>query len=85
MENNPYTPDVIDNFEKIMEKCGVNYSKVASMIVNDGKPMSRQAVFKMVKQGSLRLSLFFRIMDLLGIDVLFEKDGEQIWKRLHKF
>ena len=85
MKNDPYTQDVVEVFEKIMDGCGTNYSKTAAMIVNDGKPMSRQAIFKMVKQGSLKLSLFFRVMDMLGVDVVFVKDGEQVWKRLYKF
>ena len=85
MTNNTYINDVIEIFEQIMGKCGTNYSKVASMIVNDGKPMSRQSIFKMVKGGSLKLSVLFRILDMLDVEVEFRRHGEMIAFRMPKF
>lgn len=85
MKDNPYTKDVIDIFEEIMDGCGTNYSKVASMIVNDGKPMSRQSIFKMVKQGSLKVSTLFRILDALDVEVDFVKHDDTIAFRMPNF
>lgn len=85
MKNNPYTHDVIEIFEQIMDGCETNYSKTAAMIDNNGKPMSRQAVFKMVKQGSIKLSAFLRILDLLDVTVIFKKGDKVISARMPKF
>lgn len=85
MKNNPYTHDVIEIFEQIMDGCETNYSKTAAMIDNNGKPMSRQAVFKMVKQGSIKLSAFLRILDLLDVTVIFKKGDKVISARMPNF
>lgn len=84
MNKNPYVKELIDLFENIMKKCGKNYSKTASMIERNGKPMARQSLFKMVKGGSLRMILFLEILDAFGIMVEFKKDGELVYKRLPK-
>ncbi len=63
----------------------MNYSKTASMIESKGKPMTRQAIFKMVKGGSLRVTTLFKILDALGIKVVFEKDGKVISGRMPNF
>ena len=85
MKNDPYTQDVIEVFEQIMEGCDTNYSKTAALIENNGKPMSRQAVFKMVKQGSIKLSAFLRILDVLNVNVVFKKGNKVISVRMPKF
>lgn len=84
MNKNPYAKELIDLFENIMKKCGKNYSKTASMIERNGKPMARQSLFKMVKGGSLRTALFLEVLDIFGITVTFSKDGKTVFKRLPK-
>lgn len=85
MKNDPYTQDVIEVFEQIMEGCETNYSKTAALIETNGKPMSRQAIFKMVKQGSMKLSAFFKILDALNVQVIFKKGNKVISARMPKF
>ena len=59
---------LIEMVEGVMRDCGVNYSKVAAM--------SRQAFFRMVKGGSLKVTTLFEVLDALGLELLIVEKVE---------
>lgn len=79
-----YKEEIKEMFESILKGCESNYSRVASMVVRDGKPMVRQSLFKMVRGGSLRVVTLFRVLDIFGLNVKIEKDNEVIYERSPK-
>lgn len=80
-----YKDEIKEMFDSILRGCGTNGSRVASMIIRDGKPMVRQSLFKMVKGGSLRVDTLLRILDMLDLEIKIEKGNEVIYGRSPKF
>ena len=76
-----YKEELIEVFENILSACKSNYAKTSALMVRNGKPMVRQALFKMVKGGSLRVVTLFEVCDKLGIDLKFESKGEVVAER----
>ena len=76
-----YTEELITIFEALSKSCWSNYSRVAANISKDGKPVARQSFFRMVKNGSLRATALFMVLDVLGVKLVFEKDGNEIFSR----
>lgn len=70
-----YRERMIELVEDLMKSSGMNYSRVAALIVRDGKPISRQAFFKCVKNGTLRVTMLLEVLDKLGIEMQFVKKG----------
>ena len=67
----PYKTKVVELVERLFKEYNLNYSKAGRQIIRDGKPMSRQSLWKMVLNGSLKLSTFLEILDANGISVRF--------------
>lgn len=59
--------------EYLLQNAGLSYGKAASLIGRNGKPLSRQSFFKMVKNGSIRLSVFLELIDSLGYELICRK------------
>lgn len=55
--------DVVGLIESLFKYRGTNYSRVAETL-----GMSRQALFRMIKGNTLKMSMFLKIMDVLGLD-----------------
>ena len=55
--------EVKDVFEKFLLDNGLSYAKAAEQFESHGRSMSRQSLWKMVSNGSLKLSVF---LELLG-------------------
>ena len=68
---------VVQLMDAVMALGNTNYSRVAAMIEKNGKPLTRQSFFKMVKNGSLRLSVFLEVLDVLGMEMVIRKRGEK--------
>lgn len=73
MKNGIYTERLVSMFEDMMKESGLNYSRAAAMVIRGGKPMSRQALFKMVKGGSMKVTTLFEVADALGCEIKMEK------------
>ena len=63
--------------DKCMEFAGTTYAQAASRIVKNDKPLSRQSFFKMVKSGSIRLSVFLAFLDAYGLELSISKAVEE--------
>ena len=63
---------MVELVEGFMKEHGLNYAKVASTLVRDGKPMSRQGFFKMVKNGSLRVTTLMEVLDAQDAEIKIE-------------
>ena len=63
------SPDRVVKYVETMFKLrGTNYSQVASKLKGrNGKPMSRQALFRMVKNGTISLQTVMDIADVLNM------------------
>lgn len=70
------SPERVVKFVETMLKLnGTNYSQVASKLKGkNGKPMSRQTLFRMVKNGTISFQNVLDIADLLG-DSIEISDG----------
>ena len=64
---------IISLVESVFEMGDTNYSQTAATITRNGKPMLRQSLFKMVKNGSIRLSVFLDILDALDLKMVIER------------
>jgi len=66
---------ISEMIEVLFKYRGVNYSSVAEKL-----GMSRQALFRMVKNETLKMDVFLRIVDILNFSVSFtnKSDGERI-------
>ena len=63
--------DVVKLIESLFKYRGTNYAQIASKL-----GMSRQAFFRMVKGGTIKLSTFLRILDILGLEIRISDGGE---------
>ena len=79
--NMKQTDEIIAMFESIAKYCGSNYSRVAASVNEAGNRVARQSLFRMVKNGSLKVSILFDVLDALGVNLIFEKNGEEIYRR----
>lgn len=76
MKDGPYTDRVIELVKSFMDGNNLNYSKIAAVLERNGKPMTRQGFFKMVKNGSLRVATLMEALDAFGMEIRIEKKGE---------
>ena len=69
MMKDHYKEKVRELVEKMFKVYHLNYSKVAQQMGEDGRQMSRQSLWKMVNNGSLKLSTFLEMLDVSGIEM----------------
>lgn len=81
MRNDPYTDRVIDLMDGLFKYCHTNYSQASTKLIRNDKPMTRQALFKMVKGGSLKVSTLLEVLDVYGVELKLVKDGQAISMR----
>ena len=77
MKNDPNTQRLVDMIEDLMAETEMNYSKMSTLIVRNGKPISRQAFFKQVKGGSLKVTTLMEVLDGLGRELKIEEIAEE--------
>lgn len=58
--------------------CGTNIAQIASKMMRNGKKLTRQALWREIRNGTLRASTFLEVLDVLGIELKFLKDGKEI-------
>lgn len=74
VKDDPYTKQAVALIEGAMKYAGVSYPQVADML---GQP-SRQALFKKVKNGSMKLTTFMAILHGLGLSIRIEKKNGEV-------
>jgi len=76
LKDSPYTEKIVELVEGFMKENGLNYTKVSASLMRNGKPMSRQGFFKMVKNGSLRVATLMEVLDAHGMCIQIVKKKE---------
>ena len=66
-------PDIAELIENLFKYRGTNCSQVAEKL-----GMSRQTLFRMIRGGSLKLTLFLRILEEMSLDISFLDDGKTV-------
>lgn len=70
------TPEIVKIVETMFKYRGTNYSQVSSLLkTKNGKPMSRQVLYRMVNNGTISLAMLMEIADILNFDLKI-KDRE---------
>ena len=76
MKDDPNTDRLINMMEGIMKYRGLSYPQVAEMLAEkSGQPKTRQNFFKKVKNGSIRVTDLLEVLDLLGMQIRIESNG----------
>ena len=70
MKEDFYAQRAAELVDAVIAKCGTNYSQLAGKIERGDRVLSRQSFYKMAKSGSIRLSVFLQIIDLLGLELV---------------
>lgn len=78
MRNDPYTERVAELMNGLMVFCHTNYSQASAKLIRNGKPMTRQGLWKMVQGGSLKVATLLEVLDAYGVELQFVKDGQPI-------
>lgn len=78
MKNSPYRDRVVDLVNGLLLYCNTNYAQASAKMSKVDKPLSRQALWKMVNNGSLKLATFLELLDAYGVELKFEKEGQEV-------
>lgn len=78
MKDSQYTDRIVDMIDELVESCDTNYSQVSSKVIRNGKPISRQAFWKMVHSGSLKVSTLMEFLDAYDLKLCFKKGSKVI-------
>ena len=73
LSDNKYKDRATALFESFMRRKGLNYSKIAGDMTANGRSMSRQGIFKMVKNGSIKVSTLMEILDYYEMQMVIRK------------
>lgn len=70
MNKSPKKNNIAEIVEKLFKYGNTNYSQVASKLTaKNGNPMTRQVLYRMVKNGTISMSLFLEIVDIVGCEM----------------
>ena len=72
MNEQYYKDRVIEVVEKFFEEFNLNYPRAAAQIMQNGGPMTRQSLWKMVSNGSLKMAVFLEMLDANGAAIQFK-------------
>ena len=70
MKEDYYAQKAAELVDEVIARFGTNYSQLAGKIERGDRVLSRQSFFKMAKSGTMRLSVFLQIIDLLGLELV---------------